>query len=287
MNTFSFAGFDFPLHIPRLVALDYCGADKYGPALARQAAARADYETQRRAGAFVTDAGSGKGLELRNRIAGMVPRFKVDSAYFSAPQPLDGKADSFGFYLDSDFAPGLRWTWCDKVEGVRIDHTGWHTIEGGGTENARGLVLRLPHARGFLAGWSLGEGMCATVSRHMHEDEAGAAHAADSMAERAAEAEREYQAAFHAGQEARQAEDEAEAAAGQIKVLRRQIRQARLAKISGYPAICEALKATLADLADTVRESFAKRDALRDEWQAGWRSEDVRGQFAEGFAVTF
>jgi len=80
------------------------------------------------------------------------------------------------------------------VDGVRIDHTGWFCDEYGDGGKIRGIVVALPHGR-FLAGWSMGEGMSSTVDASpIFSSAIDAAHAADSMAERAAEDEREYQA---------------------------------------------------------------------------------------------
>ena len=96
-----------------------------------------------------------------------------------------------GFYLGDELLWSLRWEWCDVV--IRsIRHTGWFTDEYQ-SETIRGVVFRLPHGRGFLAGWSMGEGMASAVDRYVWDDEKDAARAADDMAERAAEraAERE------------------------------------------------------------------------------------------------
>lgn len=100
------------------------------------------------------------------------------------------------FYLDSDFMPQLRWIWADKVEYSHIDHRGWFTDEYGDGDKIRGLVFRLPHNRGFLAGWSMGESMCGEVDYTIYDDEVQAARNADSMAERVAEREQEYQASL-------------------------------------------------------------------------------------------
>lgn len=112
--------------------------------------------------------------------------------YYHAPTP--NNREGIGFYLESsDGCPfGLRWQWADDVEGARIRHTGWYADECG-FETIRGIVFRLPHGRGFLAGWSMGEGMASTVDFYVFDSERDAAYAADSMAERAAESERQYQ----------------------------------------------------------------------------------------------
>lgn len=104
-----------------------------------------------------------------------------------------GRNQASSFYLESDFMPGLRWQWAD--EACRsIRHKGWFTDEHGDSDTIRGLVMRLPSGRGFLAGYSMGEGMISTVdSSSSYPDEVSAALAADSMAQHAAETELEYQ----------------------------------------------------------------------------------------------
>ena len=104
----------------------------------------------------------------------------------------DADSEGFSYYLGSDFEPDLRWQWCDEIISS-IRHTGWFIDDYQG-ETLRGIVLRLPGGRGFLAGWSMGEGMIAEISRDIISDETDAAYQADSMAENAAEREREYQA---------------------------------------------------------------------------------------------
>lgn len=117
-------------------------------------------------------------------------RYKFTGGY--QLQLVPGK-NSMSFYLDSDFMPGLRWKWCDAVEGVRIDHTGWFNDDFGNSGNkTRGLVMRLPHGRGFLAGWSLGKGMASAAQYYVFTEEDDAAREANRLAESIAEDEREH-----------------------------------------------------------------------------------------------
>lgn len=126
----------------------------------------------------------------KGSIATRIERRKpvVCGAYYHAPKP-QGRDGGMGFYLDSDGMPGLRWAWCDDV--ARIRHTGWFCDDFQDTK-IRGLVMRLPHGRGFLAGWSMGEGMASEIEYSIYADEESAAWAADSLAEAAADSEREY-----------------------------------------------------------------------------------------------
>lgn len=114
------------------------------------------------------------------------------SSYRSETPIMAGTGTNF--YLASDLAPGLRWQWADQVPNVRgINHKGWCTNEYGDSDTIRGVVFRLNHGKGFLAGWSMGEGMASTLEPEVIEDIFEAAHRADRLAELAAEHEREYQ----------------------------------------------------------------------------------------------
>ena len=125
---------------------------------------------------------------------------RVCGPYYIARQLITGPHPGEAFYLDSDFAPGLRWQWCDDVTN-RINHTGWFTDEYGDGDKIRGIVFRLPRSRGFLAGWSMGEGRITKLDCTIYDDEIDAAYAADSMAEYVAEQERDYQEQQNQGEE--------------------------------------------------------------------------------------
>ena len=117
---------------------------------------------------------------------------KVCGEYYHAPRPLDRGENGRGFYLDDAGQPFSRWRWCDEL-ARSIGHTGWYCDEFGDT-TLRGFVAYLPHGR-YLAGWSMGERMASYVAAELYTDELSAALAADSMAEHAAEQEREFRAA--------------------------------------------------------------------------------------------
>lgn len=126
--------------------------------------------------------------QLRKKWEGL----KFCGEYYHAPKP-ENAGTGRGFYLDSNGQPFTRWKWCDEVSGVYIDHTGWFCDEYGDGGKIRGIVAALPHGR-FLAGWSMGKGMASTVDAEVYDTAEDAAYVADSMAESAAEREREYQA---------------------------------------------------------------------------------------------
>lgn len=132
--------------------------------------------------------------------------------YYHAPEPNNTVDRSIDFYLDSDGMPDLRWKWCDEVDGCHVDHTGWYTDEYGDSWKIRGIVLRLPNNRGFLAGCSMGRGMASTVEYQIYDDEVDAAYAADSIAESTAESERDYQESERERIEAEEEKQESEEA---------------------------------------------------------------------------
>lgn len=111
------------------------------------------------------------------------------AVYYHAPRPITGGTHTgYSFYLQD--AGGFdRYKWADEV--VNLRHTGWFCDEFQ-DDKIRGLVVRLPHGR-FLAGWSMGEQMASAVEGEIYTSESEAAYAADSIAERVAESEREYQ----------------------------------------------------------------------------------------------
>lgn len=115
------------------------------------------------------------------------PRKHRDMRKVCGPYTFRRDADSeyYPFYLDSDFAPGLRWRYADEI--TRLGHNGWY-VDDFEQDTFRGIVLTLPRSRGFLAGYTMGEHMISFVDvSWVHDDEVEAARAADNAAEYAAE----------------------------------------------------------------------------------------------------
>jgi len=108
--------------------------------------------------------------------------------YFTPPNA--GRDQYRSFYLASDFMPSLRWQYADQI--INLGHYGWFCDQYQ-DDTIRGFVMRLPHDRGFIAGWTMGEGMISEIETYIYANEENAAYAADSMAEYAAERQREYE----------------------------------------------------------------------------------------------
>lgn len=103
----------------------------------------------------------------------------------------DGHPTLKSFYLDSDFAPNLRWEWADEIAD-EIEHKGWFTDPEGDGDTIRGVVFFLTHKRGCLAGWSMGEEMASLIdTSDTYDCPTDAAMVANEMARDAAEEERE------------------------------------------------------------------------------------------------
>lgn len=129
----------------------------------------------------------------------------------------------YGEGLGPDIArsrPGFRFVgYADEV--VRLNHTGWYgDDEGSGFSVLRGVVYQIPARDGqtlYLAGWEWGEngargafsGGGGTIDIGpgcLYETKEDAAYAADSMAESAADDEREYLRNEREREEAEEAE---------------------------------------------------------------------------------
>jgi len=108
--------------------------------------------------------------------------------YFTPPNAAQ---ETRGFYLASDFMPHLRWQWSDNFTGNGRGRLGYLYNDFG--DYISGIVFRLPKSRGFLAGWSMGEGMASELEVCIYPDEYEAAMAAESLAESAAEKQREFE----------------------------------------------------------------------------------------------
>lgn len=121
--------------------------------------------------------------------------------YWTPTKPGTGR----GFYQSSK---GL---YCDKAGStfdLRLedanDHlgssrlsqiNGYYCDEDGDGETLQPIIARLPRKRGFLAGWTMGRGMCASLDSTIWETEEDAARAAHDLAESDAEKNRDANAA--------------------------------------------------------------------------------------------
>lgn len=172
----------------------------------------------------------------------------------------------------------------------RPDHTAWYLSDENWTgETAWGVVYRLPGRRGYVAGVATscdrekGEyGPAAlAICEAPEESPEDAARYADQLAEWYAEAERDYQAAWHEGALAGAAETEAGEARAALLALLREMRPFRKAGGIEAPAICARLREDVRDLLAEIQAAREKRDSLRDD--RPWRA-DLREAWDEGYS---
>lgn len=69
--------------------------------------------------------------------------------------------------------------------------TGYYCDHDGDGDTLQPIIARLPRGRGFLAGWTMGAGMYASIDFTIYSEAADAARAAHDMAESDAEKSRE------------------------------------------------------------------------------------------------
>lgn len=85
----------------------------------------------------------------------------------------------------------------DHLRG-RLARTNGYYCDLDGDTTLTPVIARLPHGRGFLAGWTMGAGTCGALDAYVYSDVRDAAGAAHQMAENDAEAQREYEDAENA-----------------------------------------------------------------------------------------
>lgn len=106
-----------------------------------------------------------------------------------------------GWYSDdsgqmSDYGAFMRLRIEDAnkhITGRTADIIGYYCDYDGDGDTLQPIIARLPRSKGFLAGWTMGAGMCGRIDATIWEDATDAAYEAHRMAESDAEKEREYQ----------------------------------------------------------------------------------------------
>ena len=190
-------------------------------------------------------------------------------------------------YVEKPANAGLRFVGrvmaeCGGRNGIwdNSDSSGWYTSPYGESDMlCHGVVYQLPGRNGesrFVAGYQFTdcEGGPTLDLRRIYAEPRGfgyasafetdaardAAYAADSMAKRAAETEREYQAALQAG--ARYSDESSDLQAIRQEVLGILAERRALKGTTGYPALCKAITARVRDLLDDMAERREKMHEL-------------------------
>ena len=216
-------------------------------------------------------------------------------------------ADVPGFRFVGNVEPdGRRGSW------ARDDDSGWYADPfGEGWNLCRGVVYQLPGRDGkarFVAGYAFKEecgGPALDLGHVFTEDMRGAwgcdqdprntdaardaaAHA-DALAKEAAESEREYQTAWHAGQAWADLKAEEEAARTEARAILAERRAAMnnpAVSDSGFFALCDVIRGRVRALVESIAESRAKRRELAegdDSRLIFWNGEErLRAAFCDG-----
>ena len=204
-------------------------------------------------------------------------------------------------------ACAIRYTQ-DASDVVSLNHTGWYTNPFGeafkdGSGLCHGVVARLAGvgpAR-FVAGYRMGDhdddnagtfamrGLCVAASSDESDIEQArqdAARAADKLASMVAELEAEYQAAWQAGQEYSQEGETIATARAAARAILSERRELIRANGSGWPALCDAIRAQVMAHCDTIRKARERRAKLAagdDPTLYFWaRSKRMQAAFVDG-----
>lgn len=128
---------------------------------------------------------------LKERLAAR----KYCGPYHHAPRDTT-KSNGFGFYCASEeLAMDKHGSICnlrlklanDVISYSSLSRISGYYIDNHQDETLKPIIAILPHGKGFLAGWTLGQGMCAELGCYIYDNEQGAAMAAHVEAEYTAE----------------------------------------------------------------------------------------------------
>jgi hypothetical protein len=202
-------------------------------------------------------------------------------------QAKEWPGDNYAWIENTESA-GLRFVgYCDEIcQSIR--HTGWWTDEYGDRETLRGAVWQLPARRSvarYIAGYEDPDNEGAAYvdldivsfapaislsRRGDHANESAkrdAALRADSIAERIAESEREYNAAWQAGSRWSDLGDEIAKEREFLLALLVESRAERHAtRETATPHICEAIRATVRRAVSHIGEMRKERAELFDQY---------------------
>lgn len=200
---------------------------------------------------------------------------------------------------DGSFWRGNKWA---------RGETGYYCDDmGAGFGLAFGLVAQLPGRKGvsrFIAGFGFSESsdeseqgvfdLADILEESTHSDYVSprdndaaisAASTADSMAEHAAEQERDYQRAWRIGSDARDARDLLLSLRSDFYALNAERREARKGS-AAFPVICKTIEGKLRDLAEAIQEARATMEScMEGRGENFWNDRDAaqREAFEESF----
>jgi hypothetical protein len=162
---------------------------------------------------------------------------------------------------------GLRFVgYADEL--ARLDQSGWYLDDYCG-ETVRGAVWQLPGRHGaplYVAGYAdpWNDNAACLSFDELTDDKAAAAQWADSIAERMAEAERDYQRAASAGFEFGELAEDIARRRREILDLLRERKAVAGPACKTLPAICGALRDRIAANVKAIRQARKRRAELLD-----------------------
>lgn len=144
------------------------------------------------------------------------------------------------------------------------DISGYYCDEHGDGDTLQPIIARLPSGRGFLAGWTMGPGMCGAVGPRVYSELDDAARAAHRMAESDAE-----QAIIDNQRESAEMRlediaDEIKHAYAACRALCAEVR-ANCEKLDGLAVVRGLIRAEVRRVRREVRKLYKEREELRAE----------------------
>lgn len=184
---------------------------------------------------------------------------------------------------------GTAWRFAGFADDiVNLRHNGWFTDEFQ-DETFRGVVYRLPSHKGkpiYFVGYAdPNNDDCARGEiRTDLDDDNEAAYAADAIAERCAESEREYQEAWQLGQRYASTLETVEQERRERSLLFIELRQIKDSiHDAKTPTLCKVLKDRIARTRRNIRDAYAeRRSIIADSYLRG----DLMDAFADGAGIT-
>lgn len=262
--------------------------------------ALAAHETARAAYALAPD--DRAALEAATKARESVAWYGPAGAYLGTWQTEQGR-----YYCEKPDSVFRDVTPAHEAGTRAVDHNGWFSDPYGesyrdGTGLVWGVVAQLAGRDGaarYVAGYQQGGcdgGPTLDLSRIYEapgEDYESARHeaarAADSMARRAAEQERDYQAAWQAGTQWQEARDAINTARKAAKALLIERRAARAAGAGAFPAICSAIETEARALFEAMQEA---RDSMAELARGDsdplffYPGKEARAAFCEGAGLS-